>query len=49
MQDGVPVAQDQHRHYGCRSILSVVQRRNGICRFESENGVFLLQIAIPLS
>lgn len=49
IQDGVPVAQDQHRHYGCRSILSVVQRRNGICRFESENGVFLLQIAIPLS
>ena len=48
MQDGMPVAQDQKPHYGCRSILSVVQRRNGICRFEASDGIFLLQIAIPL-
>ena len=47
-QNGVPAAQDSEQHYGCRSILSVVQRRNGICRFEAENGIFLLQIAIPL-
>lgn len=49
LQDGLPVAQDQKQHYGCRSILSVVQQRNGICSFETEDGVFLLQIAIPLS
>ena len=49
LQDGVPMAQDQRQHYGCRSILSVVQSRNGICRFEAEEGVFLLQIAIPLT
>jgi len=47
-QNGVPVAQDQGQHYGCRSIVSVVQRRNGICSFEAEEGVFLLRIAIPL-
>lgn len=47
MQNGMPVAQDQRQHYGCRSILSVVQQRNGICSFEAEEGVFLLQIAIP--
>ena len=49
MQNGMPVAQDQRQHYGCRSILSVVQQRNGICSFEAEEGVFLLQIAIPLT
>ena len=49
LQNGMPVNQDQKQHYGCRSILSVVQRRNGICSFEAEDGVFLLQIAIPLS
>lgn len=49
MQDDVPVAQDQERHYGCRSILSVVQRRNGICSFEAKEGIFRLQIAIPFT
>lgn len=48
LQNGVPVNQDQKQHYGCRSILSVVQRRNGICSFEAEEGMFLMQIAIPL-
>lgn len=49
LQNGVPVAQDPEQHYGCRSILSVVQRRNGICTFDAKEGVFLLQIAIPLA
>lgn len=49
MQNGVPVAQDKGQHYGCRSIQSVVQRKNGICSFEAEDGVFRLQIAIPLT
>ena len=48
MENGVPVAQNRDSHYGCRSIISVVQRRNGIYSFEAENGRFLLQIAIPL-
>lgn len=48
LQNGIPVAQDQRQHYGCRSILSVVQCRNGICNFEAAEGRFLLQIAIPL-
>ena len=47
-QNGVPVAKAQEQHYGCRSILSVVERRNGICNFEANEGLFLLQIAIPL-
>ena len=49
MQNGVPAAPDQRQHYGCRSILSVVQQRNGICTFRAEDGIFLLQIAIPLT
>lgn len=47
-QNGVPVAQDGEAHYGCRSILSMVQRRNGLCSFEAKDGLFLLQIVIPL-
>lgn len=49
LKDGMPVAQDHAQHYGCRSIVSVVQHRNGICSFEAREGVFLLQIAIPLT
>ena len=48
-RNGVPVSQAQEQHYGCRSILSVVERRNGICSFDVNNGLFLLQIVIPLT
>ena len=49
IQDGLPVAEGREPHYGCRSILSMVQRRGGICTFTAEKGLFLLQIAIPMA
>ena len=48
MKDGVPQAQDPAHGYGCRSILSIVQRRKGVCSFDAGHGVFTLRIAIPL-
>ena len=48
MRDGLPEAPDGERRYGCRSIQSIVQRRNGNCIFDAANGVFVLRIAIPL-
>lgn len=49
MRDGLPAARDGARHYGCRSIQSIVQRRGGICTFQAADGIFVLRIAIPLS
>ena len=48
MQDGIPLASGPERHYGCRSIQLIVQRRKGDCSFEACDGVFVLRIAIPL-
>ena len=48
MQDGIPLASGPERHYGCRSIQLIVQRRKGDCSFEACEGVFVLRIALPL-
>lgn len=48
MQGDLPLSGKQGRHYGCRSIQSIVQQRKGICTFQAQGGVFTLRIAIPL-
>ena len=48
LRDGLPLAQGSERHYGCRSIQMIVQRRKGDCSFDASNGVFTLRMAIPL-
>lgn len=49
LQDGLPLAKNGERHWGCRSIQSIVQRRRGVCTFEANRGVFVLRIAIPVN
>ena len=49
MEDNFPISQTKPHCYGCRSISMIVQRHNGICTFTGEDGVFTLQIVIPLS
>ena len=45
MENGMPAsAKDRH---GCRSIQTIVLRHKGVSRFEEENSVFTLRIAIP--
>lgn len=48
MRDHIPLSKDTNHGYGCRSILYIAQRRKGVCSFETDHGVFVLRIAIPL-
>lgn len=48
MRDGVPVSEEAGHGYGCRSIQTIVQQRGGLCQFRAENGVFLLQVMLPV-
>lgn len=49
MRDGLPVSGHKNHGYGCRSIRAITERRQGMCSFEAENGVFILRIVLPLS
>ncbi len=50
-RDGLPVsARAGYGHgYGCRSLLAIAQRHNGMCSFTAENGVFCLRLLLPLT
>lgn len=48
IRDGIPLANGPERHFGCRSIQMIAQRRKGDCSFEAGDGVFVLRVAIPL-
>lgn len=49
IKDGLPVSTQEGHGYGCYSIQSIVQRNGGLCSFETENGLFILRIALSLS
>lgn len=48
IQDGLPFSAQTGHGYGCRSILSITEQNGGLCAFETESGVFTLQIILPL-
>lgn len=48
MRGGVPVSGEAGHGYGCRSIQAIAQRRGGLCRFQAEDGVFLVQVMLPM-
>ena len=48
IKEGLPLSPPGETHYGCRSIRSIVQNRQGVCTFSAEDGFFTLRIAIPL-
>lgn len=48
MEDNIPVSREKPHCYGCRSIVTIVQKYNGICTFSGEDGIFILRVAIPL-
>ena len=48
MADGLPVATEPGHGYGCRSIRSIVLNHRGLYSFEPKDGIFTLQIALPL-
>ena len=48
MQNGRPVSSRLGHGYGCRSIQTIAARSGGLCEFRAENGVFCLQIVLPV-
>ena len=48
MRDGLPISGRKGHGYGCRSIRSIAEQNGGLCVFEVENGLFTLQVALPL-
>lgn len=48
MCDGLPVSGRNGHGYGCRSIRSIAAQNGGLCVFAAENGVFTLQVMLPL-
>jgi len=48
MQDGLPISKQDGHGYGCRSIRSIAQQNGGLCSFEPGDGIFTLQVMLPL-
>ena len=48
MEDGLPVTAEAGHSYGCRSIRAIVLQHGGLYTFSPENGIFTLQIVLPL-
>ena len=48
MRDGIPVSEEAGHGYGCRSIQTIAQQRGGLCQFRAEDGVFQLQVMLPV-
>ena len=48
IQDGIPVSARDGHGYGCRSIRTISDHHHGLCTFETENGVFILRVVLPL-
>jgi len=48
IQDGLPVSNQSGHGYGCRSILSITEKNQGICTFDPTDNIFTLRIIIPV-
>lgn len=48
MEEGLPNAKAIGHGYGCRSMQDIVQRHQGLCSFEAEDGIFSFQAILPL-
>ena len=46
--DGIPVSKRPDHGYGTQSIRYVTERLGGKCQFSAKNGIFALQVVIPL-
>ena len=47
-KNGIPYSIEEGHGYGCQSIASIANKRNGHCCFKMNNGIFTLQVGIPL-
>lgn len=49
MADGLPENNAPGHGFGCRSIRYIAQHRGGLYTFRPENGIFTLQVVLPIS
>jgi len=49
IEDNLPKNTGKRKGYGCLSIKSVVEDNNGICSFETADGIFRLRIILPIA
>ena len=47
LENGLPAAREGHG-YGCRSILAIARRHNGLCQFLPADNTFTLRFMVPL-
>ena len=48
IRDGLPVSNRDGHGYGCRSIQSIAAHKNGLCTFETNQGIFTLRVVLPV-
>ncbi|MEG2350887.1 MAG: ATP-binding protein, partial [Hungatella sp.] len=48
MKDEIPTATEIGHGYGCKSIRSIAQKRNGFCTFAATDGIFTLRVVLPM-
>ena len=49
LENGLPAARQAGHGFGCRSMASIARQKGGLCVFRAEDGVFLLQLALPMT
>lgn len=47
-RNGLPVSVRDGHGYGCHSMQAIAGRNQGLCAFETEEGIFTLRIVIPM-
>ena len=48
MDNGVPISNCEGHGFGCRSMLSIAEKRNGFCTFKAATGIFTLRMILPM-
>ncbi|MEG1779590.1 MAG: ATP-binding protein, partial [Oscillospiraceae bacterium] len=48
MSEGVPSSIEKGHGYGCKSMRSIAQKRNGFCTFAAADGIFTLRVVLPI-
>lgn len=47
-QNDLPTSAQPGHGHGCRSIRAITQAHRGLCEFKTEDGVFILRVALPI-
>ncbi|MEG1491911.1 MAG: ATP-binding protein, partial [Oscillospiraceae bacterium] len=48
MEGQTPISTEIGHGYGCKSMRSIAQKRNGFCSFAATDGIFTLRVVLPM-